>query len=243
MYQIDNTLYDAFGQRSVSTIYNALNQYHVVMEVAPRYWQRPSILRQIWVSTSGRAGERVADQPTERGLGHPGGSPRGRDRFRRVDAGRHAVAVERGGFGGQPDIRLASNAVPLANNVVPLAADQPRAQQRQQRIQRSAASNNAVRTAAQATITSTGNGSASSASPVSTSAETMTPLPAYRQYGPGNTPLAVNHQSAVRGDDNLFQSRAGKVAERRGGRISARSAGRSTCRRPYRRLCRRRARI
>ena len=58
MYQIDNTLYDAFGQRSVSTIYNALNQYHVVMEVAPRYLQRPAIFRQFWVSTSGgrRAG-------------------------------------------------------------------------------------------------------------------------------------------------------------------------------------------
>ena len=51
--QIDNTLYDAFGQRSVSTIYNALNQYHVVMEVAPKYWQDPAILNQIWVSTSG----------------------------------------------------------------------------------------------------------------------------------------------------------------------------------------------
>jgi multidrug efflux pump len=53
MYQIDNTLYDAFGQRSVSTIYNALNQYHVVMEVAPQFWQRPDMLKQIWVSTSG----------------------------------------------------------------------------------------------------------------------------------------------------------------------------------------------
>ena len=50
---IDNTLYDAFGQRQVSTIYNALNQYHVVMEVAPRYWQDPSTLKDIWVSTSG----------------------------------------------------------------------------------------------------------------------------------------------------------------------------------------------
>jgi multidrug efflux pump len=49
----DNTLYDAFGQRQVSTIYNALNQYHVVMEVAPRYWQDPSTLRNIWVSTAG----------------------------------------------------------------------------------------------------------------------------------------------------------------------------------------------
>ncbi len=50
---IDNTLYDAFGQRQVSTIYNALNQYHVVMELAPRYWQTPQTLRQLYVSTSG----------------------------------------------------------------------------------------------------------------------------------------------------------------------------------------------
>ncbi|MEA3084069.1 MAG: multidrug efflux pump [Paraburkholderia sp.] len=51
--QIDNTLYDAFGQRQVSTIYNPLNQYHVVMEVAPKYWQSPDMLNQIYVSTSG----------------------------------------------------------------------------------------------------------------------------------------------------------------------------------------------
>jgi multidrug efflux pump len=51
--QIDNTLYDAFGQRQVSTIYNPRNQYHVVMEVAPQYWQRPDTLKDIFVSTSG----------------------------------------------------------------------------------------------------------------------------------------------------------------------------------------------
>ncbi len=50
---IDNTLYDAFGQRFVSTIYEALNQYHVVMEVAPQYWQSPDTLRDLWVSTAG----------------------------------------------------------------------------------------------------------------------------------------------------------------------------------------------
>ena len=50
---IDNTLYDAFGQRDVSTIYNALNQYHVVMEVAPQYWQSPDALKSLWVSTAG----------------------------------------------------------------------------------------------------------------------------------------------------------------------------------------------
>jgi multidrug efflux pump len=50
---IDNTLYDAFGQRDVSTIYNALNQYHVVMEVAPQFWQSPDTLKDLWVSTAG----------------------------------------------------------------------------------------------------------------------------------------------------------------------------------------------
>ena len=51
--QIDNTLYDAFGQRQVSTIYVARNQYHVIMEVAPRYWQNPERLKDVYVSTSG----------------------------------------------------------------------------------------------------------------------------------------------------------------------------------------------
>ncbi|MFI5400314.1 MAG: efflux RND transporter permease subunit [SAR324 cluster bacterium] len=52
---VDQTLYDAFGQRQVSTIYNPLNQYHVVMEVAPQYWQSPSMLSQLRVSTTGGA--------------------------------------------------------------------------------------------------------------------------------------------------------------------------------------------
>ena len=41
---IDNTLYDAFGQRQVSTMYTPLNQYHVVMEVEPQFWQSPKAL-------------------------------------------------------------------------------------------------------------------------------------------------------------------------------------------------------
>ncbi len=51
--QIDNTLYDAFGQRAVSVIYNPLNQYRVVMELAPRYLREPAMLDNIWISTSG----------------------------------------------------------------------------------------------------------------------------------------------------------------------------------------------
>jgi multidrug efflux pump len=49
--QVDAVLYDAFGQRQVSTIYNALNQYRVVMEVAPEYWQDPESLSTIYLQT------------------------------------------------------------------------------------------------------------------------------------------------------------------------------------------------
>jgi hydrophobe/amphiphile efflux-1 (HAE1) family protein len=49
---IDSTLYDAFGQRQVAISYTLLNQYHVVMEVDPIFWQRPETLSQIYVPAS-----------------------------------------------------------------------------------------------------------------------------------------------------------------------------------------------
>jgi multidrug efflux pump len=47
---IDASLNDAFGQRQVSVIYNPLNQYRVVMELAPEYWQSPEALKQVYIS-------------------------------------------------------------------------------------------------------------------------------------------------------------------------------------------------
>ena len=49
---LNNTLYDAFGQRQVSTMFAPLNQYHVVMEVSPRLWQSPESLKSIYISSS-----------------------------------------------------------------------------------------------------------------------------------------------------------------------------------------------
>jgi multidrug efflux pump len=68
MAQIDNTLYDAFGQRQVSTIFSAINQYHVIMEIDPRYTQRPSMLDEIYISTAGGGANGVASSNL------PGGS-------------------------------------------------------------------------------------------------------------------------------------------------------------------------
>ena len=50
---IDATLNNNFGQRQVSTIYNPLNQYHVIMEAAPRYWQSPDALKDVYIVTGG----------------------------------------------------------------------------------------------------------------------------------------------------------------------------------------------
>ncbi|HEY3934361.1 MAG TPA: efflux RND transporter permease subunit, partial [Gemmatimonadales bacterium] len=55
--QIDNALGDAFAQAQVSNIYNPFSpqQYHVVMEVAPEFWQHPDVLEDLYVSTAGGA--------------------------------------------------------------------------------------------------------------------------------------------------------------------------------------------
>ena len=49
---IDDTLYDAFGQRQVSTIFTQLNQYHVVLEVDPQFPQNPDSLKNIYVHSN-----------------------------------------------------------------------------------------------------------------------------------------------------------------------------------------------
>jgi multidrug efflux pump len=142
--QIDNTLYDAFGQRQVSTIYSAQNQYHVIMEVEPRYWQTPDTLKDIYVSTSG--GNASGTETTNAVVG--------------------TVAT------------AAAKLATAASNATTAAS----------------IAGSSARNASTNALASTGKGSASSGAAVSTSKETMVPLAAFTKYGPGNTPLAVNHQ-------------------------------------------------
>ncbi len=139
--QIDNTLYDAFGQRQVSTIYSAQNQYHVVMEVEPRYWQTPETLGDIYVSTAG--GPASGTETTNAVIG-----------------------------------TVATSAANTTNSAATAAS----------------IAGSSARNAATNALANTGKGSASAGAAVSTSQETMVPLAAFTRYGPGNTPLAVNHQ-------------------------------------------------
>ena len=78
---IDDTLYDAFGQRQVSTMYETLNQYHVIMEVEPSFWQNPNALRYTYVrATDGRlvplsAFTQAATNTTALAVNHQGQFP------------------------------------------------------------------------------------------------------------------------------------------------------------------------
>jgi multidrug efflux pump len=79
--QIDNTLYDAFGQRQVSTIFTQLNQYHVVLEVDPQFQQNPGSFKDLYVKSS--AGTQVPlstfthvqTTPTSLAVNHQGQFP------------------------------------------------------------------------------------------------------------------------------------------------------------------------
>ena len=148
--QIDSTLYDAFGQRQVSVIYQANNQYHVVMEIDPRYTQHPSELQNVYVSTSGApaAGTSLTNAP----------------------AG-NVVASTR--VATRPSTPSTSQGA-AATNMASITATARNAQ------------NNSIAVV--------GNAVASTGSPVSTSQETMAPLPAFAHFEPGLTALAINHQ-------------------------------------------------
>ncbi len=154
--QIDNTLYDAFGQRQVSTIYNPLNQYHVVMEVAPEFWQSPDSLKDIYVSTSG------------------------------------------GSIGGTQGTNAISGTVAATanSNSASAAAASPDTQ--------------AVRNLNANSVGSTGHANASTGAAVSTREETMVPLSAFTRFGPGNTPLAVNHHGLFVASTISFNLAPGK---------------------------------
>ena len=84
--QIDNVLYDAFGQRTVSTIFNPFNQYFVVMEVAPRYWQYPQMLERMYFSTA--SGNPSGTQQTQ----VPGGTVSGTTPYAAVSSKQSSTA-------------------------------------------------------------------------------------------------------------------------------------------------------
>jgi multidrug efflux pump len=215
--EIDNTLYDAFGQRQVSTIYSALNQYHVVMEVAPRYWQSPQTLRDLYVSTSGgNASGTQTTQLLDNTASAPsssGGSSHPATSFvtsalTPITSGFSASAAaispttststsSTASYASLSAIISPSSSATSTPGASPTTSGSSGSSGSSASAASSAASVSSVasvRNAATNALANVGKGSASSGAAVSTNVETMVPLAAFTKFGPGNTPLAVNHQ-------------------------------------------------
>jgi multidrug efflux pump len=266
MSQIDNTLYDAFGQRQVATLYESLNQYHVVMEAAPKYWQDPASLNLIYVSTSGgtasgtettnfapgvisaaaaAARSATSNPATLPSLSGCGGatttaSTAGSQNSATSTSATGSTTTTRSSISGSSTTSAAgtgaagssSSASILANGSSGSSSGATSTNNSASAVSSSSGSsacaatgqsgppsaggssgatasassstgstsgnaeaNSSAVNASQNAISSTGHGSASSGSAVSTQADTMVPLSAVARYTPGNTPLGVNHQS------------------------------------------------
>jgi multidrug efflux pump len=191
--QIDNTLYDAFGQRQVSVIYSAINQYHVVMEIDPRYTQYPNSLNDVYVSLSGAT---------------PAGTA-----TTNASAGNVTAATAVGTTATQP-VAITSPAVTAspasAFTIVPASGTSAAKSTTATTTAASSANVAAARNAFTNALANTGHGSTSAGAAVSTSLETMIPLAAVSRYRPGHTPLSVNHQGLFVASTISFNLQPGK---------------------------------
>ena len=119
--QIDATLNDLFGQRQVSTIYHPLNQYHVVMEAAPEFWQSPEILRSVYVTstaataTSGAAGVTSGATAAATGTAATAAATSGVAQGSTAAANGVAIAATAGASVGNPAMSSAGRRVPLSD--------------------------------------------------------------------------------------------------------------------------------
>jgi multidrug efflux pump len=185
--EIDNTLYDAFGQRQVSVIYAAQNQYHVVMEVAPQFWQSPETLKQIYVSTSG--GTVSGTQSTNAVAGTVAAALTTNNATTPTTSNAATTTTNNAATAA------ANNAATATANNAATAAASNAATSAAASTSASAIASDTARNQANNSLANTGHGATSTGAAVSTAAETMVPLSAFSHFGPGNTPLAVNHQS------------------------------------------------
>ena len=188
--EIDNTLYDAFGQRQVSTIYNALNQYHVVLEVAPKWWQSPDSLQLVRVSTSGgTASGTSTTNASARAIGGPANA-----------TSTTQSSSEAAGPSAPPPARARGAPATATPPPPPRPAPAGPSAATTGSATGTAAStmdasqNSQINAQNNALAASGKSGGASSGASVSTSAETMVPLPAFTRVTQSAAPLAVNHQ-------------------------------------------------
>ena len=213
--EIDNTLYDAFGQRQVSTIYKDQNQYHVIMEAGAPYVQDPTSLSNIYVSSTSAA------RATASRLGSSGYAPPGLNTL----GGSAAATTSSGGGGSAPATGTGTTGTSGAPNTAGISTPSNSTTGSSQPISTGNGSSSAPTTstpvsASGSSLVTTGGGggggaasttstsstsalvgpqappgrAASAGVAISTSAETMVPLSTFASWADGSQPRSVNHQ-------------------------------------------------
>jgi multidrug efflux pump len=185
---VDNAMYDAFGQRQVANIYDELNQYHVIMGVAQRYAQSPNALSDVYVPVSS--------------AGAPGttGTTSGTASATQGSTGT-ATATATGTGSVTSTVSTSSTTTSSSTGSAAPAT--------QNAGGAGAGNGSAVGTLGAGTASSGGGGSPgsttnltaardpSSGSALSTSAKTMVPLTVLARFAERSTPSSVNHQDGV----------------------------------------------
>ncbi len=208
--QVDNALGDSFGQSQVSTIYNPLNQYKVVMEVAPQYATTPSSLDGLYVSTSNAAGSNLSAGSGPRSTGAGAASSIASSSIQSIDAARAASAQTR----TLPNLVAAPT--PFARLSAPGNASAANASNASAATSATVVGGVLVASGlsgAGSSRSSTGGGAAGKAqtgTAVATAKEKMIPLSAFATYGPDFTPVSVNHQDQSVATTISFNLTAGK---------------------------------
>jgi len=196
--EIDNTLYDAFGQRQVSTIYNDMNQYHVVMEVDPSFWQSPDTLKEVWVSTTGgsisgtqSSAGAVADfaaSTTSTASATGTSTLSATAAATTATSSTCAASVSSTPSAATPASSGSTASGASASSSTSSSSCSPGSSDLSQ------APSASVQNLALNQLTNSGRGGASTGASIATSSETTVPLAAFASYGPNTTPLAINHQ-------------------------------------------------
>jgi multidrug efflux pump len=182
---IDNVLYDAFGQRQVSTIYKDENQYHVIMEVAPAFSQDPTALENVYVSN---------------GQAAPGATTPGAATANAITASVAAASATGGSSGASTAAVLGTATIGTA----PAVAGQPGA------VNASTGTSLAVGASAVAGPVAPPSRGASQGVAVSSQAESIVPLSAIATWADASTPTSVNHQDTQPATTISFNLAPGK---------------------------------
>ena len=171
MRDVDNALYNAFGQRQVATIYDELNQYKVVMEVAPQYARSPESLQDVYIARRAAAGGQAAGNTAGGAGGRAGGGSSGGGSAVGPGSGSLAGGTVGVGVPGSPGASAAAGGTAAGVSGAPGGAG-----------------------SVSGAVVGAGMRDPSGGSALSTQAEAMVPLAALATFAERSTPASVNHQ-------------------------------------------------